>query len=199
MVTPASSACIFRFGQFEADTARNTLFRNGARIKIQDQPFRVLVLLLQSNGEIVTRETLRQRLWPDGTFVDFDGSLNVILKKLRASLDDDADNPRFIETVPRHGYRFIAPVSRANASGVPARSVESSRDDSPSGQERATPSPQYLHSNGIPSATMPIEAVRKPRSSTRLLLSLSVAAVFVACTTGWMLRHQMAALMKGPR
>src|SRR6476660_8720379 len=119
MVTPASSACIFRFGQFEADTARNTLFRNGARIKIQDQPFRVLVLLLQSNGEIVTRETLRQRLWPDGTFVDFDGSLNVILKKLRASLDDDADNPRFIETVPRHGYRFIAPVSK-NGSVEPA-------------------------------------------------------------------------------
>jgi eukaryotic-like serine/threonine-protein kinase len=102
---------VFRFGLFEADAARCALNRDGVRVKIQDQPFRVLVMLLERAGEIVTREELRQSVWPDGTHVDFDGSLNVILKKLRAAIDDDSDNPRFIETVPRRGYRFIAPVS----------------------------------------------------------------------------------------
>ncbi|HET6170230.1 MAG TPA: winged helix-turn-helix domain-containing protein [Terracidiphilus sp.] len=101
----------FRFGLFEADAFNKALTRNGVRVKIQDQPFRVLLLLIERPGEIVSREELRSALWPDGTFVDFDGSLNVILKKLRAVLDDNSDNPRFIETVPRHGYRFIAPVT----------------------------------------------------------------------------------------
>lgn len=101
----------FRFGLFEADAAGGTLMRDGVRVKIQDQPFRVLISLLNKAGEIVTREELRQELWPDGTYVDFDGSLNAILKKLRAAIDDDSENPRFIETVPRRGYRFIAPVS----------------------------------------------------------------------------------------
>jgi len=110
----SSSGQVFRFGLFEADVAQNTLTRNGVRIKIQDQPLRVLILLLERPGEIVGREELRQKLWPADTFVDFEGSLNVILKKLRAALDDDSDNPRFIETVPRHGYRFIAPVSASS-------------------------------------------------------------------------------------
>jgi eukaryotic-like serine/threonine-protein kinase len=111
MERPVQSSKIFRFGLFEADVGRNALTRNGVRVKIQDQPFRVLILLLDRPGEIVTREELRQNLWPEGTFVDFDGSLNVILKKLRAAVDDDPENPRFVETVPRRGYRFIAPVS----------------------------------------------------------------------------------------
>jgi DNA-binding winged helix-turn-helix (wHTH) protein/tetratricopeptide (TPR) repeat protein len=104
-------ASIFRFGLFQADASRGTLARQGSPVKIQDQPFRVLVMLLQRPGDVITREELRQSLWPEGTYVDFDGSLNVTLKKLRAALDDDSDNPRFIETVPRRGYRFIAPVA----------------------------------------------------------------------------------------
>jgi DNA-binding winged helix-turn-helix (wHTH) protein len=104
-------ASLFRFGLFEANCAEGTLTRSGTRIKIQDQPFSFLVILLERPGEIVTREELRQGLWPEGTHVDFDGSLNVILKRLRAALGDDPDNPRFIQTVPRRGYRFIAPVS----------------------------------------------------------------------------------------
>ncbi|WP_162601755.1 winged helix-turn-helix domain-containing protein [Occallatibacter savannae] len=106
-----SSTRTFRFGLFEADIANKTLTRNGVRVKIQDQPFRVLLLLLEHSGEIVSRDQLRSNLWQEGTFVDFDGSLNVILKKLRAALDDNPDNPRFIETIPRSGYRFIAPVT----------------------------------------------------------------------------------------
>jgi eukaryotic-like serine/threonine-protein kinase len=102
---------VFHFGLFEADPIARTLTRNGARVKIQDQPFLLLTLLLEHPGEVVSREELRQRLWPEGTYVDFDGSLNVILKRLRTTLDDDPENPRFIQTVPRRGYRFIAPVS----------------------------------------------------------------------------------------
>lgn len=105
------SGNLFRFGLFEADPVDCTLTRNGGRVKIQDQPFRLLVLLLEHPGEVVSREELRQALWPEGTHVDFDGSLNVILKRLRAALDDDPERPRFIETVPRRGYRFIAPVA----------------------------------------------------------------------------------------
>jgi len=91
MGSVATSCRAFRFGLFEADAASNTATRGGVRIKIQDQPFRALLTLLDTSGEIVSREELRQKLWPNGTFVDFEGSLNVILKRLRASLDDDPD------------------------------------------------------------------------------------------------------------
>jgi Tol biopolymer transport system component/DNA-binding winged helix-turn-helix (wHTH) protein len=101
---------ILRFGLYEADLPNAALTRQGVRIKIQEQPFRILAMLLQRPGEIVTREDLRQALWPEGTHVNFDGSLNAALKKLRAAIQDDAENPRFIETVPRQGYRFLAPV-----------------------------------------------------------------------------------------
>src|ERR1700736_5713838 len=120
----AASARIFRFGLFEADAGRSTLTRSGLRVRLQEQPFRVLLLLLERPGEITTREELRQKLWPEGTYVDFDGSLNVILKKLRAAIDDDSDTPRFIETVPRRGYRFIALVS---ANGIKAQPITPSK------------------------------------------------------------------------
>ncbi|GAC1618758.1 MAG: hypothetical protein PVS2B2_04560 [Candidatus Acidiferrum sp.] len=103
-----------RFGLYEADLARGILTRHGTRLKLQDQPFRILELLLQQPGAIVTREQFRNALWPDGTHVNFDGSLNAALKKLRSALQDDAENPRFIETVPRQGYRFLAPLQIIN-------------------------------------------------------------------------------------
>src|SRR6185295_19225220 len=111
MERAAASDSVFNFGLFEANPRDGVLRRGGTKVKIQEQPFRLLLLLLERPGEVVTREELRQRLWPEGTYVDFDGSLNVILKRLRAAIDDDPENPRFIETVPRRGYRFIAPVS----------------------------------------------------------------------------------------
>jgi DNA-binding winged helix-turn-helix (wHTH) protein/Tol biopolymer transport system component len=101
---------LYRFGLFEADLELGTLSRQGTPVKLQEQPFRILALLLESSGEILNRDELRKSIWPDGTYVDFDGSLNTALMKLRAALNDSADNPRFIETVPRKGYRFIAPV-----------------------------------------------------------------------------------------
>jgi Tol biopolymer transport system component/DNA-binding winged helix-turn-helix (wHTH) protein len=109
-----SAASRVRFGLFEADLARGTLTRQGTRLKLQEQPFRILALLLQRSGEIVTRDQCRQALWPEGTHVNFDGSLNAALKKLRAALQDEAENPRFIETVPRQGYRFLVPIQLIN-------------------------------------------------------------------------------------
>lgn len=105
-----TSRRVYRFGLFEADLELGALTRQGTPVKLQEQPFRILALLLESSGEIVGREELRRNVWAEGTYVDFDGSLNTALMKLRAALNDSADNPRFIETVPRKGYRFIAPV-----------------------------------------------------------------------------------------
>lgn len=101
---------IARFGMFELNVRAAELLRQGSRLKTQEQPLRVLQYLIEHAGDLVTREDLQTHLWPDGTFVDFEHSLNTAIKKLRQTLGDDADNPRFIETVPRRGYRFIAPV-----------------------------------------------------------------------------------------
>jgi DNA-binding winged helix-turn-helix (wHTH) protein/tetratricopeptide (TPR) repeat protein len=101
----------YRFGLFETDRDSGRLLRDGAPIRLQDQPFQVLLALLERPGEVVTRDQLRQRLWPGDTFVEFDKSLGVALAKLRSALGDDAANPRFVETIPRRGYRFIAPVA----------------------------------------------------------------------------------------
>jgi DNA-binding winged helix-turn-helix (wHTH) protein/TolB-like protein len=138
MQSAAVSANIYRFGLFEANVALGTLSRSGVRVKLQDQPFRVLIVLLERAGEIVNRDELRQELWPDGTYVDFDGSLNAVLKKLRAAIDDDPDNPRFIQTIPRRGYRFIAPVSFEPApSTVTAAPAEQAQTKSEEGAGRA--------------------------------------------------------------
>lgn len=98
------------FGVFEADLRSAELRKHGIRIKLQEQPFQILSLLLEHPGEVVTREELRQKLWTAHTFVDFDRSLNKAMTKLRAALGDSADSPRYVETIPRHGYRFLAPV-----------------------------------------------------------------------------------------
>jgi TolB-like protein/DNA-binding winged helix-turn-helix (wHTH) protein/Tfp pilus assembly protein PilF len=106
---------IVRFGVFELDRLAGELRKDGLRVRLQGQPLYVLDALLAEPGEPVTRDALRQRLWPDDTFVDFDNGLNRAINRLRAALGDDADNPRFIETLERRGYRFIAPVSAPEA------------------------------------------------------------------------------------
>lgn len=106
----ASSGRIVRFGVFEADLASGELRKNGSRIKLQEQPFQVLAIMLERPGEMVAREELRSRLWPSDTFVDFDHSLNTAVNKVREALGDVASNPRFVQTIARRGYRFIAPV-----------------------------------------------------------------------------------------
>jgi TolB-like protein/DNA-binding winged helix-turn-helix (wHTH) protein len=105
-----------RFGTFEADLRSGELHRDGLKVKIQELPFQVLVLLLERPGEVVTREDLRTRVWPADTFVDFEQGLNKAINKLREALGDDANNPRFVETLTRRGYRFIAPLDAGTGS-----------------------------------------------------------------------------------
>jgi len=98
---------IVRFDRFEVDLAAGELRKRGIRIRLREQPFQVLASMLERPGEVITREELHRRLWPEGVFVDFDNSLNIAVARLRAALGDSADSPRFIETIPRRGYRFL--------------------------------------------------------------------------------------------
>src|SRR5216683_2297990 len=104
-----------RFGPFEADLRAGELRKHGVKLKLVGQPFEVLAMLLESPGQLVTREELRTRLWPTDTIVDFDHGLNAAVNKLREALSDSAENPKYIETLPRRGYRFIAPVDGCSA------------------------------------------------------------------------------------
>ena len=131
MDTSVQSRRVYRFGLFEADANSGELLRRGSRVKLQDQPFRLLVVLLGHAGEVVSREQLRQQLWPSDTYVEFDGSLNNTLKKLRSALGDSPENPTFIETIPKRGYRFIAPVAVEEAQVGPAAPAASVVDQSP--------------------------------------------------------------------
>jgi TolB-like protein/DNA-binding winged helix-turn-helix (wHTH) protein/cytochrome c-type biogenesis protein CcmH/NrfG len=123
-VEPPAQATRMCFGPFEADLRSGELRKHGVRLKLQDQPFQVLALLLEHAGDVVTREELRQRLWPADTFVDFDTGLNSAVKKLRDVLADSADEPRYIETIPRRGYRFIAPLVDPDPATVPSSAPE---------------------------------------------------------------------------
>src|SRR5260370_21462982 len=110
-VHPPTATRVLRFGAFEADLHARELRKQGMHIKLQEQPFQVLAFWLEHAGEIVTRDELRQKLWPTDTFVDVDNSLNAIINRLREALGDSAESPRFVETIPRRGYRFVAPVT----------------------------------------------------------------------------------------
>lgn len=126
---------IARFGLFELDLSAGELRKNGARLRLQGQPFQVLALLLERAGQVVTREELQQKLWASDTFVDFDHSLNTAINKVREALGDSASNPRYVETLARRGYRFIAPVQpdppAQAAPPVPAPTAAVPTDPSP--------------------------------------------------------------------
>jgi cholera toxin transcriptional activator len=114
---------LFFFGLFQVDCNSRELRKSGMRVNLPDQPFQVLVLLLEHAGEVVTREQLREKLWSPDTFVDFDHSLNTNINKIRDALGDSATNPRFVETLAKRGYRFIASVTRRNDSEVDAVAI----------------------------------------------------------------------------
>ena len=163
----------YRFGLYEADVRAGELRRDGIRIKLQDQPFQVLVALLERPNDLVTREELRLRLWPADTFVDFDHSLNTAINKLREALGDSASNPRFIETKARKGYRFIAPVQAiAGSNGALAA-------ESPTAELAAIPAdvpqvrvPSSEANLGTLSAPDDHELPRPHRGLTRTLFAL---------------------------
>jgi eukaryotic-like serine/threonine-protein kinase len=121
---------VYQFGPFDVNPASGELLKNGRRIRLQEQPYRLLVALLENAGEVISREELRSRLWPGDTFVDFDGSLRVAVGKLREALDDNADDPRYIETIPKRGYRFLVPeVRRMGAAYQAAHEIAAPHED----------------------------------------------------------------------
>jgi DNA-binding winged helix-turn-helix (wHTH) protein len=151
---------IYRFSVFEANVATGELRKSGMRVRLQDQPFAVLVVLLNRAGELVTREELRQQLWPADTFVDFDHSLNTAINKLRETLGDSATSPRFVETVARRGYRFIAPV----------QVVEESRGENQQKIQTANTAPPA--ESGLQLLTHPDDVPRVTRPLLRVLFAL---------------------------
>jgi DNA-binding winged helix-turn-helix (wHTH) protein len=120
MALPVRSANVVRFEVFEVDLRAQELYKAGRKIKLQIQPFQVLAMLLERPGEVVTRDEMQKRLWPADTFVDFDHSLNTAIKKLRQALGDDQKKPRFVETLPKRGYRFLVNVKRPATSSAVA-------------------------------------------------------------------------------
>lgn len=163
MTDPTPSSRLIRFGVLEVDLQTGELRKHGVRVKLQDKPFEALVALLANPGEIVSREQLRKKLWPTDTFVDFDHSLNAAINRLREALGDSADNPRFVETLGRRGYRFIAPVSEP----VPPR-------------DRATPSGATLPAQADWMPKLPL-ARRVPGAAGWRTWLLTVIAVATLC------------------
>jgi len=121
----------FRFGIFEADFQTGEVRKSGRKVKLQEQPFQVLAMLLERAGDVVTREEIQKQLWPQDTFVDFDHGLNIAINKIREALGDSADNPRFVETLPKRGYRFIAPVQALDSLKPEAITPESTNTELP--------------------------------------------------------------------
>ncbi len=164
-------ARIMRFGVFEVDLAARELRKNGARIRLQEQPFQVLTALLENAGQMVTREELREKIWPADTFVDFDHSLNTAVNKIRESLGDSASNPRFVETLARRGYRFLAPVENVGAA-VPVSGPARAEDNH---SEKSASEP-VLH----PELHVPIPR----RGLARALFALIQAMYFIFYVSG---------------
>src|SRR5258707_2556502 len=134
MQYPDLSSVVVRFDVFEVDLRAGELRKEGRLVKLQEQPFRVLSLLLERSGEVVTRDELRQELWPVDTFVDFDHGLNSAVARLREALGDSAEKPRFIETVAKRGYRFIAPIQANEEAPAVAGSVAAPKSRPPWGR-----------------------------------------------------------------
>jgi len=127
MSQAARTSGVVRFDVFEADLRSGELRKNNRKIKLQQRPFQLLAALLEQPGEVVTREELRKRLWSSDTFVDFDHSINTAIKKVRHALGDDADRPRFVETLPQRGYRFVGTVEEIAEGSRPIELRRSTR------------------------------------------------------------------------
>ena len=167
----------YRFGVFEVDTRKAELRKSGRQIRLRGRPFDILLLLLEAGGALVSRDELRQRLWSSETFVDFDHGLNTAVNRLREALGDSAESPRFIETIPRRGYRFIAPIAPISAAVVSA--------PAPQG---ATSPPASVPAVQEPAAVprLDVESVHRDRVTRRLVIrALVLAALVAAAALAW--------------
>jgi DNA-binding winged helix-turn-helix (wHTH) protein len=176
-MTAPQPARRYRFGVFEADAATGELRRQGVRVKLNAQPFQVLFMLLERPGELLTREEISQALWPDGTFVDYEHGVNSAVNRIREALGDPANNPRFVETLARRGYRFVAPVERVDLCEGPSSPLSSSLV--PSEQTAIPPEPQKVGSGILAS---PDELPKASYSVVRtlfLLLQLMYVGFYV--------------------
>jgi DNA-binding winged helix-turn-helix (wHTH) protein len=161
---------LFRFGTFEADQHTGELRKQGRRMQLQGQPFDILVMLLERPGELVSRTQIRERLWPDGTFVDFDHSLNTAVNKIRDVLGDSASSPRFIETLARRGYRFVAPVQVVDASQLPTEGpIPAKTDSQPSVLLSETPQDKFPQSSSVFPSTLLTASHEMPEASHHLV------------------------------
>jgi TolB-like protein/DNA-binding winged helix-turn-helix (wHTH) protein len=172
---------LVQFGTFEADFRTGELRRKGVQIRLQDKPLQLLAVLVECPGELVTRDELRRRLWGEQTFVDFERSLNIAITKLRTALGDSADSPRFIETLPRRGYRFIGPVTVGRDHH---RIPDSSETEAGQAQitEADAQAPVAVSESGQGAAER--GPLRRPRRRSLLIGALSVAAVATAVFGG---------------
>jgi DNA-binding winged helix-turn-helix (wHTH) protein/tetratricopeptide (TPR) repeat protein len=170
---------VARFGLYEADVRQRVLTKGGLKVRLQDQPFQVLALLLERPGELVTREEIQQKLWPADTYVAFDDGLNTAIKKLRSALSDTADNPRFIETVPRRGYRFVAPITIVAAEPSPGLSANSDLQ-STEASIRDTVAPRYT----MPSASPRLNGERQHFLANK---HYWIAAFLTLLLVGWIM------------
>jgi Tol biopolymer transport system component/DNA-binding winged helix-turn-helix (wHTH) protein len=156
-----------RFGLFEADLASGELFKHGRLVHVQEKPFCILAMLLERPGEIISREEMQRKLWPEGTFVDFDEGMDTALKKLRQALGDSSQNPIFVETIPRRGYRFIAPV-RGAANGRVSNS------------DQTVAAAEHSYHGKTPEADMAQQALARSRLRRTAILTLASVAVIGA-------------------
>jgi len=193
MGSTAAVTRILHFGVFEVDLKACELRKQGLRLKLSEQPFQVLVVLLENPGETVTRDELRNRLWPGDTFVDFDHGLNNAVMRLREVLGDSSDNPRFVETIPRRGYRFIAPVA---GSLIAVPSIASEELESVPGAGRAA-APQ-LEPAALEIPSEPGSARREFTASRLAILAAAIVVVVVAAGVALVHYHPFAASKIAP-
>src|SRR5712692_2541922 len=167
----------FRFGVFELNLSAGELRKHGVRVKLRGQPFQLLALFMESRGEIVTREEMRARLWPADTFVDFEHSLNTAINKLRAVLGDSPERVRYVETLPRSGYRFIAPVELVHAETRAIRPVVGEPQIVPGGGVAAEPPPASSEAASPSTVLFQTPGRFRGRHTYGILASVAVLAV----------------------
>jgi DNA-binding winged helix-turn-helix (wHTH) protein/TolB-like protein len=168
-MAPSTLPQLVRFADFEVDLRAGQLRKQGHKVRLQEQPFRLLAVLLESAGEVVTREELRGRLWPADTFVDFDHRLAAAVSKVRDALADSAENPRFVETIGRRGYRFMAPIESVERAGANGQR---------SGDEEQAPTAQETHPKTLSSDQLAPQSLTQSKSK-RWLFSIALVTVLI--------------------